>query len=155
MPIMIEDQRNVVCRSIAEIGPTVGESSGMKSVISEFEIVANPQQKIEIDMMLPANHKHNLPPDISTCTIAMRCYNWLAVLKSVNPSFTRAYIVFSPSRTHTRGLRIISAVPQKTVEVVTLNLLEVLLIRLVIPLRISNLLEKIVFPVEYVVPDTS
>lgn len=31
-------------------------------------------------------------------------YNWLAVLKSVKASLTRAVMVFSPSRTQTRGL---------------------------------------------------
>ena len=33
----------------------------------------------------------------------VRFYNWPAALKSFRPSATRADMVFSPSRTHTRG----------------------------------------------------
>ena len=47
----------------------------------------------------PLKKNHSKANNHSICEI----YSWLAVLKSLSPSATRADMVFSPSRTQTRG----------------------------------------------------
>ena len=64
---------------------------------------------VVIDTILPypyatASMKVKL---LCTCTNG-KIYSWLAVLKSLRPSVTRADMVFSPSRTQTRGSKYLS-----------------------------------------------